>query len=571
MSFKMTESQYTSLYGPTVGDSIRLADTDLFAKVEKDYARYGDEVTFGGGKSIRDGMGQNPNATRDNKAVADLVISNAVVIDYDKVIKCDIGVKNGYIMKLGKAGNPDIMDGVDIIVGSSTDVIAAEGMIVTAGGIDTHVHFINPEQAEVALESGITTHIGGGTGASEGSKATTVTPGSWYIHRMLQAAENLPLNIGFTGKGQAVNPTALVEQIHAGVIGLKVHEDWGATPSALRHALEVADDYDIQIALHADTLNEAGFMEDTMKAIGDKVIHMYHTEGAGGGHAPDLIKSAGYPNVLPSSTNPTLPYTHNTIDEHLDMVMITHHLNASIPEDVAFADSRIRKETIAAEDVLQDMGVFSMISSDSQAMGRVGEVITRAWQVAHRMKQQRGPLEGDSEYDDNNRIRRYIAKYTINPAITHGISEYVGSVDAGKLADLVIWDPRFFGVKPDMVVKGGMINVAANGDANGSIPTSEPIKYRHMYGQYGGNLQSTAITFVSQAAYMNGIRRTLDLKRDVRPVRNIRQLTKKDMKNNSTLPKLDVDPETYEVFVDGEKVTSEAATELPMTQRYFLF
>ncbi|HCT0357273.1 TPA: urease subunit alpha [Staphylococcus pseudintermedius] len=571
MSFKMTESQYTSLYGPTVGDSIRLADTDLFAKVEKDYARYGDEVTFGGGKSVRDGMGQNPNATRDNKAVADLVISNAVVIDYDKVIKCDIGVKNGYIMKLGKAGNPDIMDGVDIIIGSSTDVIAAEGMIVTAGGIDTHVHFINPEQAEVALESGITTHIGGGTGASEGSKATTVTPGSWYIHRMLQAAENLPLNIGFTGKGQAVNPTALVEQIHAGVIGLKVHEDWGATPSALRHALEVADDYDIQIALHADTLNEAGFMEDTMKAIGDKVIHMYHTEGAGGGHAPDLIKSAGYPNVLPSSTNPTLPYTHNTIDEHLDMVMITHHLNASIPEDVAFADSRIRKETIAAEDVLQDMGVFSMISSDSQAMGRVGEVITRAWQVAHRMKQQRGPLEGDSEYDDNNRIRRYIAKYTINPAITHGISEYVGSVDAGKLADLVIWDPRFFGVKPDMVVKGGMINVAANGDANGSIPTSEPIKYRHMYGQYGGNLQSTAITFVSQAAYMNGIRRTLDLKRDVRPVRNIRQLTKKDMKNNSTLPKLDVNPETYEVFVDGEKVTSEAATELPMTQRYFLF
>ncbi|EMV3198444.1 urease subunit alpha [Staphylococcus pseudintermedius] len=571
MSFKMTESQYTSLYGPTVGDSIRLADTDLFAKVEKDYARYGDEVTFGGGKSIRDGMGQNPNATRDNKAVADLVISNAVVIDYDKVIKCDIGVKNGYIMKLGKAGNPDIMDGVDIIIGSSTDVIAAEGMIVTAGGIDTHVHFINPEQAEVALESGITTHIGGGTGASEGSKATTVTPGSWYIHRMLQAAENLPLNIGFTGKGQAVNPTALVEQIHAGVIGLKVHEDWGATPSALRHALEVADDYDIQIALHADTLNEAGFMEDTMKAIGDKVIHMYHTEGAGGGHAPDLIKSAGYPNVLPSSTNPTLPYTHNTIDEHLDMVMITHHLNASIPEDVAFADSRIRKETIAAEDVLQDMGVFSMISSDSQAMGRVGEVITRAWQVAHRMKQQRGPLEGDSEYDDNNRIRRYIAKYTINPAITHGISEYVGSVDAGKLADLVIWDPRFFGVKPDMVVKGGMINVAANGDANGSITTSEPIKYRHMYGQYGGNLQSTAITFVSQAAYMNGIRRTLDLKRDVRPVRNIRQLTKKDMKNNSTLPKLDVNPETYEVFVDGEKVTSEAATELPMTQRYFLF
>lgn len=571
MSFKMTESQYTSLYGPTTGDSIRLGDTDLFAKVEKDYASFGDEVTFGGGKVIRDGMGQNPNMTRDSKRVADLVITNAVVIDYDKVIKGDIGIKGGYIMGIGRAGNPDIMDDVDIVIGSATDVIAGEGKIVTAGGIDTHVHFINPEQAEVALESGITTHIGGGTGASEGSKATTVTPGTWYVHRMLEAAESLPINVGFTGKGQAASHTALIEQIHAGVIGLKVHEDWGATPSVLRNALEVADEYDVQIALHADTLNEAGFMEDTMEAIGDKVIHMYHTEGAGGGHAPDLIKSAAYPNVLPSSTNPTLPYTHNTIDEHLDMVMITHHLNASIPEDIAFADSRIRKETIAAEDVLQDMGVFSMISSDSQAMGRVGEVITRTWQVAHRMKQQRGPLEGDGEYDDNNRIRRYIAKYTINPAITHGISEYVGSVDEGKLADLVIWDPRFFGVKPEMVVKGGLINVAVNGDANGSIPTSEPLKYRHMYGQLGGNLQSTAVTFVSEAAYMSGIRRTLNLKRHVRPVRNIRQLTKKDMKNNTATPKLDVDPETYEVFVDGEKITSEPATELPLAQRYFLF
>ncbi|REI29736.1 urease subunit alpha [Staphylococcus felis] len=571
MSFKMTESQYTSLYGPTTRDSIRLGDTDLFAKVEKDYASFGDEVTFGGGKVIRDGMGQNPNMTRDSKRVADLVITNAVVIDYDKVIKGDIGIKGGYIMGIGRAGNPDIMDDVDIVIGSATDVIAGEGKIVTAGGIDTHVHFINPEQAEVALESGITTHIGGGTGASEGSKATTVTPGTWYVHRMLEAAESLPINVGFTGKGQAASHTALIEQIHAGVIGLKVHEDWGATPSVLRNALEVADEYDVQIALHADTLNEAGFMEDTMEAIGDKVIHMYHTEGAGGGHAPDLIKSAAYPNVLPSSTNPTLPYTHNTIDEHLDMVMITHHLNASIPEDIAFADSRIRKETIAAEDVLQDMGVFSMISSDSQAMGRVGEVITRTWQVAHRMKQQRGPLEGDGEYDDNNRIRRYIAKYTINPAITHGISEYVGSVDQGKLADLVIWDPRFFGVKPEMVVKGGLINVAVNGDANGSIPTSEPLKYRHMYGQLGGNLQSTAVTFVSEAAYMSGIRRTLNLKRHVRPVRNIRQLTKKDMKNNTATPKLDVDPQTYEVFVDGEKITSEPATELPLAQRYFLF
>ncbi|MCE4966075.1 urease subunit alpha [Staphylococcus chromogenes] len=571
MSFKMTESQYTSLYGPTVGDSIRLGDTNLFAKVEKDYANYGDEVAFGGGKSIRDGMGQNPNATRDDKRVADLVITNAVIIDHDKVVKGDIGVKNGYIMKIGKAGNPDIMDDVDIIIGASTEIIAAEGNIITAGGIDTHVHFINPEQAEIALESGITTQIGGGTGATEGTKATTVTPGPWHIHRMLQAAEALPINIGFTGKGQAVNPTALIEQIHAGVIGLKVHEDWGATPSALRHALEVADEYDIQIALHADTLNEAGFMEDTMKAIGDKVLHMYHTEGAGGGHAPDLIKAASYPNILPSSTNPTLPYTHNTVDEHLDMVMITHHLNASIPEDVAFADSRIRKETIAAEDVLQDMGVFSMVSSDSQAMGRVGEVITRTWQVAHRMKEQRGPLEGDGEYNDNNRIRRYIAKYTINPAITHGISDYVGSIDEGKLADLVMWDPRFFGVKPALVVKGGLINVAINGDANGSIPTSEPIKYRPMYGQYGGNMQSTSLTFVSQAAYQDGIRRTLDLKRHVRPVKNIRTLTKKDMVNNDALPKLDVDPETYEVFVDGEKITSEAATKLPLTQRYFLF
>ncbi|PTF78247.1 urease subunit alpha [Staphylococcus chromogenes] len=571
MSFKMTESQYTSLYGPTVGDSIRLGDTNLFAKVEKDYANYGDEVAFGGGKSIRDGMGQNPNATRDDKRVADLVITNAVIIDHDKVVKGDIGVKNGYIMKIGKAGNPDIMDDVDIIIGASTEIIAAEGNIITAGGIDTHVHFINPEQAEIALESGITTQIGGGTGATEGTKATTVTPGPWHIHRMLQAAEALPINIGFTGKGQAVNPTALIEQIHAGVIGLKVHEDWGATPSALRHALEVADEYDIQIALHADTLNEAGFMEDTMKAIGDKVLHMYHTEGAGGGHAPDLIKAASYPNILPSSTNPTLPYTHNTVDEHLDMVMITHHLNASIPEDVAFADSRIRKETIAAEDVLQDMGVFSMVSSDSQAMGRVGEVITRTWQVAHRMKEQRGPLEGDGEYNDNNRIRRYIAKYTINPAITHGISDYVGSIDEGKLADLVMWDPRFFGVKPALVVKGGLINVAINGDANGSIPTSEPIKYRPMYGQYGGNMQSTSLTFVSQAAYQDGIRRTLDLKRHVRPVKNIRTLSKKDMVNNDALPKLDVDPETYEVFVDGEKITSEAATKLPLTQRYFLF
>ena len=571
MSFKMTQSQYTSLYGPTVGDSVRLGDTNLFAQVEKDYANYGDEATFGGGKSIRDGMAQNPNVTRDDKNVADLVLTNALIIDYDKIVKADIGIKNGYIFKIGKAGNPDIMDNVDIIIGATTDIIAAEGKIVTAGGIDTHVHFINPEQAEVALESGITTHIGGGTGASEGAKATTVTPGPWHIHRMLEAAEEMPINVGFTGKGQAVNHTALIEQIHAGAIGLKVHEDWGATPSALSHALDVADEFDIQVALHADTLNEAGFMEDTMAAVKDRVLHMYHTEGAGGGHAPDLIKSAAYSNILPSSTNPTLPYTHSTVDEHLDMVMITHHLNASIPEDIAFADSRIRKETIAAEDVLQDMGVFSMVSSDSQAMGRVGEVVTRTWQVAHRMKEQRGPLDGDFEYHDNNRIKRYIAKYTINPAITHGISDYVGSVEAGKLADLVMWEPEFFGAKPDLVVKGGMINSAVNGDANGSIPTSEPLKYRKMYGQFGGNITHTAMTFVSNTAYENGIYRQLNLKRMVRPVRNIRNLTKADMKNNNATPKIDVDPQTYEVFVDGNKITSEAATELPLTQRYFLF
>lgn len=571
MSFEVQRSQYTSLYGPTVGDSIRLGDTNLFAKVEKDYATYGDEVTFGGGKSIRDGMGQNPNVTREDKDVADLVITNVVIMDYDKIVKADLAIKDGFIMKIGKAGNPDIMDNVDIIIGASTDIIAGEGKIITAGGIDTHVHFINPEQAQIALESGVTTHIGGGTGASEGTKATTVTPGPWYIHRMLQAAEELPVNVGFTGKGQAVNKEALIEQIHAGAIGLKVHEDWGATPSAISHALDVADLYDVQVALHADTLNEAGFMEDTMQAVKDRVLHMYHTEGAGGGHAPDLIKSAGYSNILPSSTNPTLPYTQNTVDEHLDMVMITHHLNASIPEDIAFADSRIRKETIAAEDVLQDMGVFSMVSSDSQAMGRVGEVVTRTWQVAHRMKEQFGPLEGDSELNDNNRIKRYIAKYTINPAITHGISKHVGSIHERKFADLVIWSPAFFGVKPDMVIKGGMISSAINGDANASIPTSEPVRFRNMYGQLGLNKSQSCITFISNVALNNGVPDQLGLKRIIRPVEGIRNLSKKDMKNNDATPNIEVDPQTYEVFVDGKKVTSEPATELPLAQRYFLF
>ncbi|KAA1042323.1 urease subunit alpha [Macrococcus equipercicus] len=571
MSFEMQNSQYNSLYGPTEGESVRLGDTNLFAKVEKDYAVYGEESVFGGGKTIRDGMSQNPNVTREDPRVMDLVITNALIINYDKIIKADIGVKDGFIRIIGKAGNPDIMDNVDIVIGASTDIIAAEGRIVTAGGIDTHVHFINPEQSQIALESGITTHIGGGTGTSEGTNATTVTPGSWYMSRMLQAAEGLPLNIGFTGKGQAVNKQALIEQVEAGAIGLKVHEDWGATPSALDHALEVADEYDVQVALHADTLNEAGFMEDTMAAVKDRVLHMYHTEGAGGGHAPDLIKSAGYPNILPSSTNPTLPYTINTIDEHLDMVMITHHLNSSVPEDIAFADSRIRKETIAAEDVLQDMGVFSMVSSDSQAMGRVGEVITRTWQVAHRMKEQFGFLEGDSEHDDNNRIKRYIAKYTINPAITHGISEYVGSIEPDKLADIVLWNPAFFGVKPDLIIKGGMISAAINGDANASIPTAEPIKFQKMYGQYGSNIAQTAITFISKAAYDKGIHNDLKLQRTVRPVKNIRNLTKKDMKNNSETPHIDVDPQTYEVFVDGKLIKSEPAKELPLAQRYFLF
>lgn len=571
MGFEMQNSQYNSLYGPTKGSSVRLGDTNLFAKVEKDYAVYGEEVSFGGGKSIRDGMAQNPNATRTDSRVMDLVITNALIINYDKIVKADIGIKDGIIKIIGKAGNPDIMDNVDMIIGASTDIIAGEGKIITAGGIDTHVHFINPEQAQIALESGITTHIGGGTGTSEGTNATTVTPGAWYIHRMLQAAEGLPINIGYTGKGQAVNKQALIEQIEAGVIGLKVHEDWGATPSALDHALEVADEFDVQVALHADTLNEAGFMEDTMAAVKDRVLHMYHTEGAGGGHAPDLIKSASYPNILPSSTNPTLPYTVNTIDEHLDMVMITHHLNSSIPEDIAFADSRIRKETIAAEDVLQDKGIFSMVSSDSQAMGRVGEVITRTWQVAHRMKEQFGSLEGDGEYDDNNRIKRYIAKYTINPAIAHGISDHVGSIEPGKLADIVLWNPAFFGVKPDMVIKGGMISTAINGDANASIPTAEPIRFQSMYGQLGSNIANTAMTFVSKTAYDNGIKDELNLNRMVRPVGNIRNLTKKDMKNNGETPKIDVDPQTYEVFVDGELVTSEPATELPLAQRYFLF
>ena len=570
MSFTMTRKQYAEMYGPTTGDSIRLADTELFIQIEKDFTTYGDEVVFGGGKVIRDGMGQHPLATRA-EGVADAVITNAVILDYTGIYKADIGLRDGKIFGIGKAGNPLIMDNVDIIIGTSTEIIAGEGMIVTAGGIDTHVHFINPTQIGTALSSGLTTLIGGGTGPAAGSKATTVTPGEWNIHRMLQAAEGMPINVGFTGKGQAASEEPLIEQVEAGVIGLKVHEDWGSTASALDHALSVADKYDIQVAVHADTLNEGGFMETTMAAIKDRVIHMYHTEGAGGGHAPDLIKSASYPNVLPSSTNPTLPYTVNTVDEHLDMLMVCHHLNPSIPEDLAFADSRIRKETIAAEDILQDMGVFSMVSSDAQAMGRIGEVIIRTWQVADKMKKQRGVMEGDSEYADNNRVKRYVAKYTINPAITHGISDYVGSIEIGKIADLVLWKPEFFGVKPEMVLKNGFVAQSLMGDANASIPTPQPVIYRPMYAQVGKALAQSSITFISQVAFDNKVHEKLGLEKMILPVHGIRNLTKKDMKLNTATPELTVDPQTYEVRVNGELITCDPVDEVPMGQRYFLF
>ncbi|WP_143261094.1 urease subunit alpha [Bacillus paralicheniformis] len=570
MSFKMPRKQYAEMYGPTTGDSIRLADTDLLIEIEKDYTAYGDEVVFGGGKVIRDGMGQHPLVTR-GEGIADVVITNAVVLDYTGIYKADIGIRDGKIAGIGKAGNPLIMDNVDIVIGSGTEVIAAEGMIVTAGGIDTHVHFINPEQIRTALASGLTTLIGGGTGPAAGSKATTVTPGEWHMHRMLEAAEGMPINVGFTGKGQAASEAPLVEQIRAGAIGLKVHEDWGATASAIDHALSVADKYDVQVALHADTLNEGGFMENTMAAIKNRVIHMYHTEGAGGGHAPDLIKSASFNNVLPSSTNPTLPYTVNTVDEHLDMLMVCHHLNPSIPEDLAFADSRIRRETIAAEDILQDMGVFSMTSSDAQAMGRIGEVILRTWQVADKMKKQRGTTAGDSELSDNNRVKRYIAKYTMNPAITHGISEYVGSIERGKMADLVVWNPAFFGVKPEMVMKSGFVAESLMGDANASIPTPQPVIYRPMYGQFGKALSSTSITFISQTAFDDKVHEKLGLQKIILPVRGIRKLTKKDMKLNCETPEITVDPQTYEVKVNGQLITCDPVDKVPMGQRYFLF
>ena len=568
---RMDRESYAGMFGPTTGDAIRLADTELWAEIERDYTVYGDECKFGGGKVIRDGMGQSSRARRDD-SVLDTIITNAVIIDHWGIVKADIGIKDGLIVGIGKGGNPDLMDGVDpnLIVGASTEVIAGEGRIVTAGGIDSHVHFISPQQIETALASGITTMIGGGTGPATGTNATTCTPGAWHIARMLEAAEAFPMNLGFTGKGNAAFVEPLIEQIEAGAIGLKLHEDWGTTPAAIDACLRAADLHDVQVAIHTDTLNESGFVEDTLAAIAGRTIHTYHTEGAGGGHAPDIIRAASFPNVLPSSTNPTRPFTVNTIDEHLDMLMVCHHLDSRIPEDVAFADSRIRPETIAAEDILHDLGVFSMISSDSQAMGRVGEVILRTWQTADKMKRQRGPLAPDTE-SDNFRIRRYIAKYTINPAITHGIAHLVGSVEPGKFADLVIWNPMFFGVKPDLVLKGGAIAWAQMGDPNASIPTPQPVFGRPMFAAFGKARAATSITFVSQAAYTQGIAEKLGLTKRVEPVKGCRNIGKKDMVLNDATPRIEVDPETYKVTVDGEPCTCEPAAVLPMAQRYFLF
>ena len=575
MSFEMSRRQYADLYGPTKGDTVRLADTDLFLEIEEDYTSHGDEVTFGGGKVVRDGMGQDGNTVRDGAPgelyVADTVITNAVVVDYTGIYKADVGLRDGRIMAIGKAGNPNIMDGVNIRIGPSTEVISGQGRILTAGGVDTHVHFVSPDQFGTALNSGITTLIGGGTGPADGTKATTVTPGRWNIANMLRALENVPMNIGLLGKGHASSVEPLSEQIKAGAIGLKIHEDWGATRAAIDNSLRVADHYDVQVAIHTDTLNEGGFVEDTIDAIAGRVIHTYHTEGAGGGHAPDIIKIAGLPNVLPASTNPTIPYTRNTEDEHLDMLMVCHHLHADIPEDVAFADSRIRPETIAAEDVLQDMGVFSITSSDSQAMGRVGEVVLRTWQLADKMKKQRGKLEGDTERGDNFRIKRYISKYTINPAIAHGVADYVGSIETDKVADLVLWVPAFFGVKPYMVLKGGQAVSSLVGDSNGSIPTPQPLTMRTSFGSMGAAVYTSSITFMSQAAIDAGVFEQLGLRKHVRVVHGIRSLKKSDLKFNGETPELEVDPETYEVRVDGEVVTCEPVDELPMAQRYFLF
>ena len=563
----MDRRAHAEMFGPSAGDRLRLADTALTIEIERDTGQPGDEVSFGGGKVIRDGMGQS-QATRET--AADTVITNAVILDWWGIVKADVAIKDGRISRIGKAGNPDVMDAIDIVIGPGTEIIAGEGQILTAGGIDSHIHYVCPQQIEEALASGVTTMIGGGTGPATGTKATTVTPGPWHMHRMLEAAEGFTMNLAFLGKGNASQPEALHEQIVAGAAGLKLHEDWGTTPAAIDNCLSVADAFDVQVAIHTDTLNESGFVEDTFAAFGDRVIHTYHTEGAGGGHAPDIIVAAGKANILPSSTNPTRPYTANTVDEHLDMLMVCHHLNPAIAEDVAFADSRIRRETIAAEDILHDLGAFSMIASDSQAMGRVGEVITRTWQTAHKMRLQRGPLDDDTTAD-NARAKRYIAKYTINPAITHGIAHEVGSVEVGKLADLVLWKPAFFGAKPALVIKGGMIAVAPMGDPNASIPTPQPVHYRPMFAGFGRATAATSVTFTSQAAIDAGIGERLGLGKRLVAVRNTRTLSKADMKNNDYCSDLHVDPQTYEVRADGKLLTCEPATELALAQRYFLF
>ncbi|WP_367597626.1 urease subunit alpha [Pseudomonas fulva] len=565
---RLSRQAYADMFGPTVGDRVRLADTELWVAVEQDYTLYGEEVKFGGGKVIRDGMGQGQMLAAE---AMDLVLTNALIIDHWGIVKADIGIKQGRIAGIGKAGNPDVQPGVTLPIGPGTEVIAAEGKIVTAGGIDSHIHFICPQQVDEALNSGVTTFIGGGTGPATGTNATTCTPGPWYLARMLQAADSLPINIGLLGKGNASRPEALREQIAAGAVGLKLHEDWGSTPAAIDCCLGVAEEMDIQVAIHTDTLNESGCIEDTLAAIGERTIHTFHTEGAGGGHAPDIIRAAGQANVLPSSTNPTLPYTVNTVDEHLDMLMVCHHLDPSIAEDVAFAESRIRRETIAAEDILHDMGAFAMTSSDSQAMGRVGEVVLRTWQVAHQMKKRRGPLAPDTAYSDNFRVKRYIAKYTINPAVTHGIAHEVGSVEAGKLADLVVWSPAFFAVKPGLVIKGGMIVTAPMGDVNGSIPTPQPVHYRPMFGALGAARHATRMTFLPQAAMDDGLHQALNLRSLIGVAHGCRRVRKADMIHNTLQPVIEVDAQTYQVRADGELLVCEPATELPLAQRYFLF
>ena len=564
----MTRRAYAEMFGPTKGDRVRLADTELWIEVERDHTIYGEEVKFGGGKVIRDGMGQSQRLAAE---VADTVITNALILDWWGIVKADVAIKGGRIAGIGKAGNPDVQPGVDIVIGAATEVIAGEGSILTAGGIDAHIHFICPQQIDESLASGVTTMIGGGTGPATGTNATTCTPGPWHIANMLKAAEGLPVNLGFTGKGNASLPGPLEEQVRAGVIGLKLHEDWGTTPAAIDNCLTVGERFDVQVAIHTDTLNESGFVEATFAAFKGRTIHTYHTEGAGGGHAPDIIRACGLPNVLPSSTNPTRPYTINTIDEHLDMLMVCHHLDPSIAEDVAFAESRIRRETIAAEDILHDLGAISMMSSDSQAMGRVGEVIVRCWQTAHKMRVQRGPLEGDGARSDNVRVKRYLAKYTINPAIAHGIATEVGSIEVGKLADLVLWKPAFFGVKPSLVLKGGQIALAAMGDPNASIPTPQPVHYRPMFGVLGRALADSCVTFVSQAGLDADIGRALGLSRRLVAVKGLRSLGKRDMIHNGATPRIEVDPQTYEVRADGRLLTCEPATVLPMAQRYFLF